>query len=371
MSKFKCIILILVMLLPRIAVSQTKFDKNLQKLFDKGKVKSIRFDIPHKSYSAHAVIDIKMSITTTKNKVINLEGHSCFKHFHISAVGANLDVSGKIIIADMKHLIRHSILIQAVSNYNQSFSIADTIKIDYKDTLKLYYNGSDGEPGVKGKCGANGYLKAHRTYEAESGQPGQDGKNGLSGQALDVKIFLLWDSILHKSMLHVNIFSYLTLLMDDFIVDPVDGFAIIAANGGTGGMGGCGGDGGEGIDGICKVGYNGFGTWGGTGGVGGKGGNGGTGGMIMVFFDSLCTQYVNHFIFLNKGGAAGKSGVTGAPGRHGQDYQNGVPLPIISNRNNFENGLDGVGGDNGPTPEIKVMKLNEIRIMENRKQELH
>jgi len=359
MKTFKYIILIFTLLLVKIANSQTNEIKKIKHLFENNKIKSTKINIPDKSYPANACFNISVLITTLKNKEIKLEGKDCLKHFNVSISGATIDTFGLIKVTNIKSLIKHSIIVTAKSKYNLSYSVTDTIKINFKGILKLLYNGTDGEVGENGKFGADGVKRSNLASDGHYGMNGASGQDGAPGQNIEISVTSIFDSVFNKNLLNVNVKSNTTLSIENYLMDPDSGYAIISTNGGNGGEGGSGGDGGDGVDGVCKSGYDGYGTQGGQGGHGGMGGAGGSGGKIFIVFDSLCINNIQLFSLINVGGIGGKGGVSGDHGHQGQNYFDGNPSITNENRFKFNNGLKGKDGCKGAEPTIKILNLNK------------
>jgi hypothetical protein len=356
MKRVKFTVIIIALLAFNFSNAQTKDDKKIKSLFDDNKVKNIDIVIPHKSYAANAYMRVGIIINTTKNKKIELSEKDCLKHFNISITGAIIDTLGIIRITNIKYLLKHSIVISAASKYNKSYTDTDTINIDFKDTLKLSYNGATGETGENGKFGENGEKKGNSASSGQNGQNGKVGKDGSPGQSIEISVSLLFDSILDKNLLNVNIKNIKTLAIENYLMDT-NGYASISVNGGNGGIGGRGGDGGNGVNGVCRAGIIGHGTYAGNGGHGGDGGLGGLGGYISIVFDSLCSNYINHFILINEGGIGGKGGLSGDPGNPGQNYYNGNPDITTVSMNKYDPGSKGNDGSKGPAPTIKIENL--------------
>ena len=359
MKLLKCITIILTVFAFKFANCQSNNDEKIQAIFSANKVKSIHFNIAHKSYAANACMNARIIITTIKDKEITVEGKDCLKHFSISVIGASFDSMGVIKIQNIKSLIKYSIIVTAVSKYNQSYKTTDTIRINFKDTLKLSYNGINGKTGESGKYGGDGIKVGNKASNGGNGLDGKNGEDGAHGQIINITATLFFDSIFQRNLLNISITSCKTLLTDNYLMDPDSGFAIITSNGGNGGQGGRGGDGGIGVDGLCRKGYIGYGTSGEFGGKGGNGGNGGMGGQINFFFDSLCVKYINQFALFNEGGHGGKGGESGNRGGHGQNYYNGEPRSNQSTLYKFDPGTNGADGTKGPEIVLKIEKITE------------
>lgn len=359
MKKITQLFLVIILMVMHTVMGQTKNDKKVKTLFEKGKVTSVRFAIPHGSYPANAQFTARILIMYEKNKTLELEGKNCLYHFDIISDGADTDSMGIIKIRDIHSLIRHSVVIKAISKDDRKYITQDTLKINYKDTLKISYDGKDGKPGKDGMYGDNGIRIAYRASGGTIGENGASGKEGETGQEIEIQVRYVYDSIIGKSLLKISTTSFTTSTKNEYLLDPDEGIAIISANGGNGGAGGKGGDGGDGQDAPCKPGYYYQGTPGGAGGAGGCGGVGGKGGKITILFDSLCINYMNHFTCTNIGGKGGNGGRPGEPGGFGQSYADGVPVTTPVNYAQMGPGKKGNDGLDGPRPVIKVVKLND------------
>ncbi len=187
-------------------------------------------------------------------------------------VGSDILVADTLVMQDSSSLIL---------NIKKAENFIHTKVMKVGKGCKILGNGED---GISGEAGANGYTPGGPCKDGSAGGHGSPGKSAGSG---------------------LNFYLYIGQL-------TLSGKLLIELNGGNGGDGGRGGIGGGGSPGtrVCQGGD------GGTGGNGANGGDGGHGGKLTVSCGN-CPDLLSGLVVRNYGGSAGLGGNGGQGGSAG------------------------------------------------------
>lgn len=266
--------------------------------------------------------------------------------FRVDVEGGSY-VNGAILVHNnLSGIKNHEVKVTASLIKNPDVKNELVIKLNYKGTTFVDFNGSKGKRGKEGADGPRGNNAVTSSDHCTSGgmgAMGQQGGNGGEGQQIEVYMKMKFDDLLKKDMLYVQVKVKNTTEQRLVIVDPEEGKLIISANGGKGGDGGTGGAGGTGgTDTYHSTAGN-----GGQGGMGGNGGNGSNGGSITVYKDPGTDKISTEITYSNEGGDGGRGGEGGRGGYKGDS-------PNASNGPQGPAGNSGQSGSKGP--EVKVIK---------------
>jgi hypothetical protein len=270
------------------------------------------------------------------------------------------------IYDDPAEIQNHKSGVMVQSKRNPEIYDVLEVLLDYRSLFRFDGSGMWGMNGFWGSSGSSGNTGEH----GRPGQDGEPGKPGNSGHDMDVYVDAFTDTILHTTLIRVNVFDLVTRKNKRFLVNPDGGSFYLTACGGDGGNGGDGGRGGNGGAGRTGAVYTEEikeiviikdtaghaiqkevvktvtrqrpgeeGGHGGEGGWGGPGGSGGNGGYVVVFYTPSSEAYLKYFDIDTRGGNGGRGGIGGAGGeggtggngnpngRKGRDGRNGASAP--------------------------------------------
>lgn len=286
--------------------------------------------------------------------------------FDVKVRSSRFKKSEFYIFDDPAEIVNHKSGVMVQSKWNpQIYDILEVL-LDYRAQYRYSGSGMWGMNGFWGSSGSSGGMGEH----GRPGQDGEPGKPGDYGHDLDVYVDAYQDTILHTTLIKVNIFDVNTRKSKRFMINPDGGSLYVSARGGDGGNGGDGGRGGNGGTGRVGATYTEEvkeiivvkdtsgraiqkeitktvtrqrpgeeGGRGGEGGWGGPGGPGGNGGYVIVYFTPTSEPYLKYLDIDTRGGDGGRGGIGGAGGeggaggsgnpygRKGRDGRNGVNAP--------------------------------------------
>ncbi|MBL1279824.1 MAG: collagen-like protein [Fluviicola sp.] len=233
----------------------------------------------------------------------------------------------------------------AFSGKEETFTDAQTIKMNLRGSLIILADGIDGENGVNRKSRTGRII-------FRDGKDGENGGNGTFGTNAKQLTCYIWKKG-NYNYVSVNNLTNNEVWKYKF---AVNGTLLVNASGGDGGNGGRGGNGGSGQNGEInknnkqlRVGD------GGDGGNGGNGGNGGDGSVVNVFIHPSASSVSSSITVVNIGGTGGRNGTAGTAGNPGKPLSG----QLLGRKGRVGlRGIRGVAGVNGPPPSITVIDFD-------------
>ena len=290
-------------------------------------------------------VEIDLVITYTNGKTKNVTN---WDEVIVNARGGSYD-NGKVSLpSNPSQFIDDEFTIEAsYTDEEISLKAKKTVSYNYRDYLRIEFNGHQGPDGLDGSNGGTALL----FRDGKAGDTGGQGGMGLPGD--DLSIFIWKDQNLGKLKIKVENLSQGTTSYFTYIIN--DKGLNINVNGGRGGNGGDGGNGGEGKDGRTKNDKKKEPGDGGNGGDGGIGGTGGTGGVITIFLHENAKAFRPYIFINNLGGQGGEGGEGGIGGKGG--------LPLTGQEPGTDGlagnpGSNGLNGSPGPEPTILIQEFD-------------
>lgn len=211
-------------------------------------------------------------------------------------------------------LLKYTIVI---SDKHETFTMKDSIPMNYRGSLSIRLTGVDGSTGSTPKDKGSTWLFRN----GKTGEKGENGSNATNGHDLIVHIWSetgMYFIHVEDTTLH-QVFRYKTDGTGRLEINVSGG---IGGNAGKGGAGGKGKDGEKDDEGKTKRPGD-----GGVGGDGGNGGDGGAGGSLRVILHPNAadiTSRLNLISFGGEGGDGGRGGEGGKPGEPLEGQQAGA-----------------------------------------------
>lgn len=252
------------------------------------------------------IIDGKVFVEMKTGEQIELPNEKGFKtseNIDIRNNRKKISIEAKQTVYDQNKLP----VILTISDKNgMEVTSNDTILINFKSPLSLYFNSKDGESGRNGKSGSGKDSRGDGNF----GENGEHGTSGLSAHNYDIWVWPI------DSMYYFHVLDRSTLEVMRYQVFGLQNFQF-SATGGDGGNGGKGGDGAVGRDGTVSGSTSVQPGNGGNGGDGGNAGNGGNGGSVNVYLHASASEMQNRILLYTDGGKAGDPGKAGIAGKGG------------------------------------------------------